>query len=605
MRPWLWTAGVLALTVLVELSVITSRTPAHAQELCRTGPIGEIEHVVRKPLQVDGNGDDGLLGWLLGTANAVHVGTRAQTIEWELLFERGDCFDPVRLAESERMLRDLRYISDARISAEQEDDGTYRVTVEIQDAWALTWGLGVALDNGVQITGVSANARNLLGTGTWVGLFRTEYRERRRTGLIARQPNLFGSRIDGTLHGGETRSGRYVSQSLFRPYSGEIGTIAVRQAVSLRDDVFAYSTDAASGFSQALVRFEEERYELTLQRRWGRRGGTRLVGGLGASVERLRFWPDPTGILAVTDDDFASALPAPRGFASTVEGQVRNHSATRVNFTVGVRNAAFEARSGLDALRASQDVMVGASLIATVSPSIFDGSGGSGDILFGARAAWGLGGTTGYSLLEADLQSRRERTRSLSDNARWRDVVYRFGGTGYWLQADRLGMFAKATYVAGYSLDRPFQLTLGGREGVRGYGDDAFPGARRLHATLEQRFRVDALRTPLADVGLAVFVDGGRSWAGSAPFGTDSGWKSAAGAGLRLGAPAGSASVLRVDLAVPIGSRSREPGVVFRIYTELFGLLDRRAWPTQPQRSRWYGIDPDLTTRPFNPLARN
>lgn len=46
-------------------------------------------------------------------------------------------------------------------------------------------------------------------------------------------------------------------------------------------------------------------------------------------------------------------------------------------------------------------------------------------------------------------------------------------------------------------------------------------------------------------------------------------------------------------------------GVVFRLYTELFGLLDRRAWPSQTERSRWYSVDPNLTERPVNPLAGN
>ena len=60
-----------------------------------------------------------------------------------------------------------------------------------------------------------------------------------------------------------------------------------------------------------------------------------------------------------------------------------------------------------------------------------------------------------------------------------------------------------------------------------------------------------------------------------------------------------------MDLGTPLTGQRREKGVHFRLYTELFGLLDRRAWPTQTQRSRWYGIDADLTQRPANPLAGN
>ena len=69
--------------------------------------------------------------------------------------------------------------------------------------------------------------------------------------------------------------------------------------------------------------------------------------------------------------------------------------------------------------------------------------------------------------------------------------------------------------------------------------------------------------------------------------------------------PAGAPNVLRIDVGIPVTGERETKGVVFRIYSELFGILDRRAWPTQIQRSRWYGIDPDMSTRPNNPLAGN
>ncbi len=154
-------------------------------------------------------------------------------------------------------------------------------------------------------------------------------------------------------------------------------------------------------------------------------------------------------------------------------------------------------------------------------------------------------------------------------------------------------------------MDRPFQLTLGGREAVRGYNEDAFPGARRLLATLEQRLPFPRFDISFMDLGLAAFVDAGKVWAGDVPYGVTSGWEAGVGVGIRMGIPAGGQNVLRADLGLPLTGQREEKGVVFRLYTELFGLLDRRAWPTQTERSRWYGVDPDLTMRPVNPLAGN
>ncbi len=154
-------------------------------------------------------------------------------------------------------------------------------------------------------------------------------------------------------------------------------------------------------------------------------------------------------------------------------------------------------------------------------------------------------------------------------------------------------------------MDRPFQLTLGGREAVRGYNEDAFPGAKRLVATLEQRIPFPGLNISFVDLGLAGFVDAGKVWAGDVPYGATSKWEAGVGVGIRIAVPAGGQSVLRMDLGLPVTGQREEKGVAFRFYTEVFGLLDRRSRPTQTERSRWYGVDPDLTSRPVNPLAGN
>src|SRR5690606_41612297 len=43
--------------------------------------------------------------WAYNIANALHVRTRDEVIRRELLFRVGDCYDPMLLRESERLLR--------------------------------------------------------------------------------------------------------------------------------------------------------------------------------------------------------------------------------------------------------------------------------------------------------------------------------------------------------------------------------------------------------------------------------------------------------------------------------------------------------------------
>lgn len=584
-----------------------------AQARCGAGVIAEVVVEVEKPLGPDSGAASDEANWLFRTMNFFHIRTRERTVRWELLFDEGDCLDPVVVAESERSLRNLRFVSEATIVVEPLDvDGEHRVHVRVRDSWALTGGLALSLDGGVAITGVSANARNVFGTGTRLGLFRTVFRERRRVGLIVRQPNLLGTRIDAALHGGETRSGDYFDQSIFRPFAGEVGSNAFRQVARERDDYFSYSLDPASGYTQAMLRFEEERYELTAQRRWEVGRGVRLVTGVGVSREDVRFPFGDAGVLLVGDDAFGDPAPATDGIRTEIRGQSRDHRVTRLDFTVGVRDVTFGSIAALDALAAAQDVFTGGTLTFTAAPALFRTVGAPSDVLLRAQAAWGRRAARTYLRLRGDVQSRRVGGSGSGAEpgpeaapAGWRDLVYEIEARGYLHAEDGTRVFTRLSYAAGYSLDRPFQLTLGGREGVRGYDDDAYPAARRLLATVEHRFPVPRISTKWADLGVAVFADAGRGWAGSVPFGEDSGWRAGVGVGLRMGLPAGAASVLRVDLGVPVTGERATRGVVLRVYTELFGLLDRRAWPNQVERSRWYGSDPDLTSRPYDPLAGN
>jgi hemolysin activation/secretion protein len=279
---------------------------------------------------------------------------------------------------------------------------------------------------------------------------------------------------------------------------------------------------------------------------------------------------------------------------------------TRLNITLGVRDIRFRNVVGFDALLASQDVESGLGLQVTVAPGARSGGDAVDDILFRGEARLGLRIREVYLNFGVDAQARHAFT-ALEGEGRtgWRDVMYELNGNGYWDHGGRGQLFGRAQLAGASRLDRPFQLTLGGRESIRGYNEDAYPGRQRLLLTLEERLEMPELSTSFADVGLVAFADAGQIWAGDVPFGETPGWTAAVGAGLRLGLPAGAPNVLRVDLALPLTGDRDTRGTVFRVYAELLGLLDRRAWPTQIERSRWYGVDPDLTTRPVNPLAGN
>ena len=96
--------------------------------------------------------------------NHLNFKTRETTIRRNLLFREGDTIDPFRLADSERLLRNLAFIRDARIVVVQIPGGgdSADVLVIVKESWTLT--LSGSLKEGNRLK-VSLAEQNLLGLG--------------------------------------------------------------------------------------------------------------------------------------------------------------------------------------------------------------------------------------------------------------------------------------------------------------------------------------------------------------------------------------------------------------------------------------------------------
>ena len=58
---------------------------------------------------------EGTVGWAYRIGNKLHVETKPSVVRRELLFTAGDALDPETLKQSERNLRAMRFITEARI----------------------------------------------------------------------------------------------------------------------------------------------------------------------------------------------------------------------------------------------------------------------------------------------------------------------------------------------------------------------------------------------------------------------------------------------------------------------------------------------------------
>ncbi len=546
---------------------------------------------------------DASFRWAYGFANKLHVRTREQFIRKELLFGVGECLDTLLLAETERILRGYRFIGDADVFGVPQPDGTQHVNVYTKDEWTTKVDLGFRIDDGFKIEGLEVAEENFLGRGVLLRGFWKKDKEVQDLGMEFETPRLFGTRWDGRVSVGSTRTGNFYEEAITYPFIGEVGRFGARQSILWRETVFSYSTTGTADYSHFLLPFLDQRWDFSAGGRWGRPGKLTLLGG-GISRETIEFRDFPTSSEYVIDKDFTNSVPVDSAGAAEVQGQVNSRRANRLNIFLGQRNIRFVKRRGLDALNGIQDVGTGMEVFAGLGRAfkgLQEGGGYSTNDLH-TQASLFLGGVWDGWVLNTQVVAEARRVKpDDGGEASWKDIFGEADLFLYWQpRGERFHTFLfRASAAGGWSVETPFQLTIGGRSELRGYREEDYPGAHRLVLTFEDRIFLPSPSPGLFDVGLAAFVDVGRMGAGEVPFGQDSGWLGNVGIGLRFGLPPGTNSMIRIDLILPMKSRTQWKDLILRVnIRELIGILpglrDR-----QLLRSLRSGVRPAYVTSPF------
>ena len=164
--------------------------------------------------------------------NRLHRVTRTFVVRNRLLFHSGDRLKPIRLSESERLLRQSSYIYDARITLRRvrQSPDSIDVVVITQDLWSLTGGGSVSAANNFN---AYATDVNFLGLGSRFSA---------------------GYNLSPTAWKGQSYTGDYQINNLGNTYitalayhygSGQGST----NGISLNRDFFSTLTEWAGGFA--------------------------------------------------------------------------------------------------------------------------------------------------------------------------------------------------------------------------------------------------------------------------------------------------------------------------------------------------------------------
>ncbi len=473
-------------------------------------------------------------------ANNVHVTTRPSVVEDVLLFESGDALSAQLIAESERLLRDRRYVADATITPGAYDPATNTTAVNVwmRDAWSLEPDLKLSRTGGENEFGIGLSEDNLFGRGKSMTLSYESNVDRDIRFFGYRDANLFGSRkqLNATIV--DMSDGHQYGFSVGRPFY----SLDTRWSVwsDLIDDE---RVDSIYDLGEVIDEFRHETRALTIQggRSRGLVDGVALRWLAGLTFDEDDFEPNPgfgPPLLLPTD----RRLIYPWGGIQWIGDDWRE-------------------MSDLNDMGRIEDVSLGLNLVTRLGLASPQLDSDRRATLFDLRAdrGWEPGGDGNLALLSARAETREENGELLNTivSLSGRYMRRNFG--------DELFLVSLQT-VFGNRLDAENQVTLGGDTNLRGYPLRYQTGERSVLLNIEQRFYTDFYAFRLIRFGYAFFLDAGRVTGDDPRMTPNLGTLYNLGMGLRLTSPRSSSnSVVHVDLAFPINAPSDIDSVQFII----------------------------------------
>ncbi len=155
---------------------------------------------------------------LFRLANHLHIRTKHSTIQAQLLFAAGDKYRARKLAETERALRLLPYVYDARIVPVRYADGKVDLKVITKDVWTLSPGISFARAGGANDSRFNLQDTNFLGWGKTLQVSHGSTVDRTSDTVAWKDPNVFGSRWTAAMVYEDSSDGSQRSLQAAHPF---------------------------------------------------------------------------------------------------------------------------------------------------------------------------------------------------------------------------------------------------------------------------------------------------------------------------------------------------------------------------------------------------
>ncbi|HNP35471.1 MAG TPA: hypothetical protein PKK10_06435 [Woeseiaceae bacterium] len=457
--------------------------------------------------------------------NRLHIVTRQDTIEKQLLFAQGDQYTQRLIDESERILRGNKYLYDASITPTVNKAGNVDVRVWSRDIWTLTPEITLSRSGGENKTAFGIEESNLLGRGQRLEATWAKDVERSSVTFEFSDRQFMNSWVALDLLIADNSDGHSRRLSVVKPFHA----LDARHAGGLT----AYDDDRRSTFYDLGDEAAEYRHQ---------RKSLVAFGGFSHGLKNgwVRRWTygavyDDNHFLPVQEPTLPQVIPPDRKLVYPFAG-------------FEILEDRFEKSANSNQIDRVEDFFLGTRLALTLGWSD-TGFGADRDALIYTLTANHSYGSMKRSalLLSGGLRGRDEGGTLANATA---DMSARL----YLRQSERLLFFTQVTGVLGHNLDEDQPVEIGGDTGLRGYPLRYQAGESSLIVSVEQRYFTNWYPFRLVRVGAAVFADAGRVWGPNELNSPNLGWLSDIGFGLRF-APTrlGTTKVFHLDIAFPLG----------------------------------------------------
>lgn len=506
-------------TVLPVL-VLTAWPPAASEVQGPPPPrIASVEVVAHEVFQADGDS----LGAALGFANRLHLRTRERVVRRELLFEAGDPLDPELLAQTERNLRALPFLRDARVEVRPakgtDADGRPLVHVRVLtwDTWSTVPELSLSKVGDQLRWSAGLSERNLLGLGKQLQVLRRANLEQVENLFFFRDPQLAGSRFVWSTDVAGGPNGSRAEISLERPF-------------------FSLETDWA--FRASATCFD-------LLRPYSVRGGSGRGGSHPDRWRHVRRWTD----LEISRALAKGSLEAWRFHVAYRQREDETEGDTRSFGLLEAGISAVEHRfvklAHVNRFERPEDFNLGRVFSARLGVSTPALGGEEGTAVFASVShRQGIQFSPGHFLLTTLSWRGRHRHGRLENSLAEVRLAY------LRKHSERRVLLATMDLGYGHRLDLEERLFLGAESGLRGYPVRRWSGDRSLLLSVEERWFLADDVGQLLSLGVAAFLDSGFAWPDGEALDLGD-LKTSVGVGLLLGRNrlSGSQPTLRFDLA--------------------------------------------------------